>query len=438
MRPVDTRLVLSTWWPLAASWLMMGVELPLVSAAIARLPDPQIHLAAYGGIVFPLALLVEAPIIMLLAASTSLSRDRGSYRKLRRFMIVGAVGLTGLHLLVVATPVYDFVAGTLLDAPDAIRAPARWGLWIMTPWTAAIAYRRFQQGLLIRFGRSSRVGLGTAVRILTNLMVLATLARFTDWPGIVVGAAGVAAGVTAEAVFSGIAVRPVLRHDLPARDPSARPLTRARFVRFYSPLATTSILSLLALPLGSAAMGRMPMALESLAVWPVISGLVFMLRSLGFAFNEVVVALLDREGAAGPLRRFAAWLALGVTATLAIVAATPLADGWLRDVSGLDPALSHLARQALWIALLLPAGSVAQAFYTGTLVNRHATRGVFEAVFLALLVLLLVLAFTVPRTTWPGIFTALGAALAAQAFQVVWLARRVSAHWRADLEPRVG
>ncbi|MGD8396518.1 MAG: hypothetical protein PVF43_13705, partial [Candidatus Eiseniibacteriota bacterium] len=72
--PLGVRHVAATWWPLAASWLLMGVELPLVSAVLARFPDPEIHLAAYGGIVFPLALLIEAPIIMLLAASTALSK----------------------------------------------------------------------------------------------------------------------------------------------------------------------------------------------------------------------------------------------------------------------------------------------------------------------------------------------------------------------------
>ena len=31
------RKIFQTWWPLAASWLLMGTELPAVSAVIARL-----------------------------------------------------------------------------------------------------------------------------------------------------------------------------------------------------------------------------------------------------------------------------------------------------------------------------------------------------------------------------------------------------------------
>ena len=75
LQPLSTREIFSTWWPLAFSWLLMGTELPAISAIMARLPDPEVNLAAYGGIVFPLALIIEAPIIMLLATSTALSKD---------------------------------------------------------------------------------------------------------------------------------------------------------------------------------------------------------------------------------------------------------------------------------------------------------------------------------------------------------------------------
>ena len=78
--------IFKVWLPLAASWLLMGMELPVLSAIVARLARPEINLAAYGGIVFPLALIIEAPVIMLLAASTALSKDWASYKKLYNYM----------------------------------------------------------------------------------------------------------------------------------------------------------------------------------------------------------------------------------------------------------------------------------------------------------------------------------------------------------------
>ena len=58
--PLTQSVIIRTWLPLAASWLLMGAELPLLSAVVARLDNPDIHLAANSGIVFPLALVVPA------------------------------------------------------------------------------------------------------------------------------------------------------------------------------------------------------------------------------------------------------------------------------------------------------------------------------------------------------------------------------------------
>ena len=116
----------------------MGAELPALSAFVARLPNPAINLAAYGGIVFPLALIIESPVIMLLAASTALSKDEASYKLIRRFMMVSGAALTGLHILIAFTPLYYFVAERILGAPQVIVEPGRIGLMIMTPWTWSI------------------------------------------------------------------------------------------------------------------------------------------------------------------------------------------------------------------------------------------------------------------------------------------------------------
>jgi len=138
--------VVTAWWPLALSWLLMAVEGPALSAVAARLPNPEINLAAFGGIVYPLALIIEAPIIMLLSASTALSKDWDSYRKLKRFMMVMGGALTLLHILVAFTPLYDLVVVQLISPPEALVEPARVGLMILVPWTWAIGYRRFKRG----------------------------------------------------------------------------------------------------------------------------------------------------------------------------------------------------------------------------------------------------------------------------------------------------
>lgn len=420
-RPLRTREVAAVWAPLAGSWLLMGLELPLVSAAIARLPEANVSLAAYGGAVFPLALLIESPIIMLLAASTALARDEASYRLIRRFMRLAGGLLTALHALVAFTPLFDLVVVHLLGVPEAVREPARIGLRLMLPWTFSIAYRRTQQGVLIRFGRPHAVTMGTAVRLAAMCMVLGLALASGRVVGIVAGTLAVVAGVVSEALFAGWAVRPIRRRELRAAPPVVPPLGMPAFLRFYLPLMVTPSINFLALPLSAAAMSRMPLALDSLAVWPALSGIAFTLRALGFGFNEVVVAQLEARRPVPALRRFALLLSLGASGVLATLALTPLGRAWFSVVSGLEPELATLAAAALPLLALTPALSVWQSYWQGALVHSGRTRGVTESMLALLLLTSVVLGVGLAWGRPPGVFFAAGALLAGNTAQAAWL-----------------
>lgn len=448
-RPLTLREVFTAWYPLAGSWLLMGMELPAVSAIISRLPDPKVSLAAYGGVVFPLSMIIEAPIIMLLSASTALSRDRRSYLMLRRFMLRSGFILTLLHALIAFTPLFDLVVGRIIHPPADVLAPARLGLMIMTPWTWSIAYRRFQQGVLIRSGRSHLVGIGTMVRLGANAIILALGMILGNLPGIVVGATAVAVGVMSESLFIGIAVRPTLREQfgdttfrtlrdlLPRRsgtpgpagdigptDDTRPPLTWGVFFEFYIPLALTSLLLMSTGPIVSATVSRMPRPLDSLAVWPVINGLTFILRSLGMAVNEVVVAHLDRPGAIRSLRRFSLLLGLATSSIFAVVGFTPLARVYFAKVTALSPELTALATKAVRIVVLMPCFGALQSWFQGVLVHSRQTRGITESVVVYLGANLALLTLGVRFVHAPGIFVGLGAIVASTVCQLIWLWRR--------------
>lgn len=433
--PADARLgtrdVARAWWPLAASWLLMGLELPMVSAVIARLADPTIHLAAYGGVVFPISLLIESPVIMLLAASTAVCRDRASYALVRRYMVGLGLGFSGLHALVAFTPLFDLIAAGLLGVPEAVREPARLGLQVMTPWTASIAYRRFQQGVLIRFGHSRAVTAGTAVRLAANAVVLGAGLALAAGPGILVGTLAVACGVIGEALYAAWRVRPVLRDQMPARDPRAPEVTAASFLAFYVPLMVTPLFIFLAMPMASAGMSRMPRALESLAAWPALNGLVFAMRSGGFALNEVVVAQLERPGAVRALRRFALGLACALSGALLVLAATPLGRLWFERVAALPAPLVPLATVGLWLSFAFPAVSTAQSLWQGTLVHARRTRGVTESVLVFLAIAAAGLAAGAAWGGAPGLWVAAAAMVVGNAAQALWLRRRAAPELQA-------
>jgi hypothetical protein len=337
------------------------------------------------------------------------------------YMLGSGAALTALHIFVAFTPFYYTVVGGLIGAPEEIIEPARIGLMIMTPWTWSIAYRRFNQGILIRFGHSGTIGIGTGIRLGVDAIVLITGLIVHDIPGIIVATSAVAAGVVAEALYVGVRVQPVLRTKLKPAPVVEPALTYRAFAKFYTPLALTSLMMLMVQPLGSAALSRMPRALDSLAVWPVVSGLIFMLRSMGVAFNEVVVARLDDPLSSRSLRRFANLLTGLSTLLLLIFVTTPLANWWLQDITALDPALVRLARNGLWIGLLLPGLTTFQSWYQGVILNTRKTRAIPEAVFVFMIITSAVLAIGVFWQKIIGLYVSLGAFVLGSLIQTVWL-----------------
>ena len=93
------------WLPLGATWLMMAVEGPFLAALIARLAEPKFNLAAYG-VAFAFALIIEAPIIMIMSASTALVKDRLSFYKLKVFTYSLNALITILILVIIIPPIF--------------------------------------------------------------------------------------------------------------------------------------------------------------------------------------------------------------------------------------------------------------------------------------------------------------------------------------------
>lgn len=418
--PLGARRIFTTWWPLAASWMLMGLEGPAISAVVARLADPTINLAAFGGVVFPLALMVEAPIIMMLAASTALSRDWSSYLKLRRFMHRMGLVLTIIHIAIAATPLYDFLARDIIQAPEEIIGPARLGLLIMIPWTWLIAYRRFNQGVLIRFGHSLKVGVGTGLRLCGDGIVLA-VGFLWGLPGVAVAASALIAGVLTEAVYVHIVVSPTLKNQLRPSPPAAIALGTRAMLSFYIPLSLTQLLLLLTSPLGSAAMSRMPLALESLAAWPVIMGVNYITRGFGGAYNEVVVALVERRGSTAVLRRFAAVLLLISTLSLLVLMIPPVARLVFAGILNLADPLPSLAWLSLFFLLPMPALAVVQSYFQGVVLYSRQTRSITESVAIFLVVVAAVLFAGVLWGAFTGIYVAVLSLTGGEFVRTLWL-----------------
>jgi progressive ankylosis protein len=383
------------WVPLAAQWFMMAAESPFLAAVIARMEEPAYNLAAYG-VAYAIAILVESPVIMLMSASTALVDDAASYRRLRAFAAMLNATATLMLLVLLIPPVYDAAMTTLLGLPEPVTSRVYGALWLLLPWPAAIGYRRFLHGVLIRSGRTRKVAYGTVIRL--GAMFAAALGLFV-WggiPGAWVGAAALSVGVCVEAVAARVMAAPAVRELLEGEAPAAAPVpprTRGfgwvgrdslrgygEISRFYFPLALTSLIALTVHPLLTFFMGRAPFPVESLAVFPVVHALVFFFRAPAFSFQEAVIALVGRRFEhVRELGVFATMLALGSSGALALVAFTPAARFWFETVSGLPPELAAYAYVPLAVLVPLPAVAVFLSFQQALLVQGRRTRSITAA-----------------------------------------------------------
>jgi hypothetical protein len=140
------------------------------------------------------------------------------------------------------------------------------------------------------------------------------------------------------------------------------------------------MLGLGAYPVVTFFMGHSLMAIESLAVLPVVHALVFTFMSMGMSFQEVGVALLgEKKEGYRPLRNFAGMLGFSVTAGVALIAFTPLASIWFREISGLSAELYRIAVTPTRIMTVMPGLMVLLSFQRALLVNSMNTRPINTA-----------------------------------------------------------
>lgn len=417
---VNQGRILRAWAPLEAAWLLMAVEGPFIAAVIARLVEPTLNLAAFG-VAFPLGMLFESPIILIMSASTALVRDRDSLAKLRRF----TWGLNGIitlaMLLFLVPPVFSVVTHDLMGLPGSVAQLAHGACALLLPWPAAIGYRRFFQGILIRHGLTRRVAYGTTIRLGSMGGTALLLAALTAWPGAWVGCAALSVGVVLEAAASRFWARECLR-ELKATEPEGPPLTYGAIAHFYIPLAMTSILALGVNPLVSFFLARSARPLESLAVMPVVNSFVFIFNTAGLTFQEVAIPLMDRgRRAHAALRRFATAMALGASGILMLLAFTPLSRLWFQGVAGLTPQLASFAILSVAILCLQPALTVLLSYQRATLVVARTTRPITWATALEVGGIVLVLLTLTRLGGWVGATAAACALVTGRAVSGIYL-----------------
>jgi Na+-driven multidrug efflux pump len=417
--------MLKLWVPLAASLVMMVLEPALVNIGLARAVDPELSLAAYG-VAFSLALLVEAPIIMLLDASVAQSSHQQALALVMRFTLALGVAVVALGLVVSLTPLYTLLVVELMNIPSDIADRVRPALQVLSFWPLPIAWRRAQQGVLIRTNRTNVITAATGVRLATLATGLFIGLRLEPERGALAAAWAMNISVTVEAGVVTWAARRIAQRDLaqgPAGDEA--PLTIVALARFYGPLAVTTILRQASRPLTNAGIAATLLARESLATWPVVWGVAILITGPAWSLQQLSIALSTSPPAFRRVSRFSMVLSAIMAALLATVAFVPSLYTWVMGgIYNLSPALQTLGRPALRWLVLMPLLMGTQSLLRGAFIRGGCTGTVRTAMVFNVSSLALALLIGVQLLHLPGTTLAAFATLAGGAAELVYLWRQ--------------
>lgn len=390
VQKLSYKQIFKFWLPLAATWLMMSLEGPYIAAIIARLPEPKFNLAAYG-VAFSFALIIEAPVIMIMSASTALVKDRLSFIKLRNFTYFINTIITLLMLVFLLPDIFFFISIDLIALPKEVADLTYKAFFILIPWPGTIGYRRFYQGIMIRYNLTRRVAYGTIIRITAMSLTALILYLYFNFDGVIVGASALTAGVTTEALVSRLMSWRIVQN-IKQENKVAAEIRYKEIFNFYYPLALTSLIGLGVHPMVTFFIGQSKFPLESLAILPVINSLVFIFRGLGLSFQEVVIALIGERGEGFvPLKLFASYLGIILVLLLFTISLTPLSFVWYYYVSGLSIELTNFAKIPTMIISLMPGLTVLIAFQRGILVGFRNTKPITFATSIEVLGIILIL-----------------------------------------------
>jgi len=403
----------------------MASEAPINVSVLSRMPEPRLNTAAFT-LLMSLALWIESPVIDLLSTSTTLTKDRPSYAIMSRFSLLLMILASGVHALVALTPLYWIVTTKIVQVPQEVAEHARMGMILMIPWSACIGWRRYLQGILIRFGQTRLVGLGTAVRICTISLTAGTLFFTTKLTGLEIASIALVLAVFAEASFAHWASRGSIAEHLQRTDPDYASPDIHRLWRFHYPLTLTTMVNLSTSLLITAALAHATGPILALAAYQVAQTLLWLHRTAMFALPEVVITLYKDAASAAALRRFSVTIGLLASGLLLFCWSTGLDKLFFARLLGAQEDVVNVAHIAFVAAGATPFLAALQSYVRGMLTAHHLTVARLYAVGVGITVLVAALAvgigFHLQGVVNAGV--ALTTSMTIELLVLVWLWRR--------------
>ena len=190
----------------------------------------------------------------------------------------------------------------------------------------------------------------------------------------------------------------------------------------FLPLAITSTMMSISVPVINAGLTRLPDAVPNLAAFGLAFSLSIFLESPVFALQQAIVAWYDGKGGVGRYVGFAAGVGLVMMLVVASVAFTPLAPFLFRVLMGAPEHLVEPAVNALKVAMVFPPLVASRLGFQGILIARRNGAPIAWGTFLRLLLLSALVFLVCPRLPMEAPAAAMFALAAAVLVELLYVA----------------
>ncbi|GGD73837.1 multi antimicrobial extrusion protein MatE [Paenibacillus nasutitermitis] len=355
--------------PLGISASLVTLSHVIINSTLSRADHPEQIIASYA-IAMSLLIITERPAILLRQTSSTLVRDKRSFRSM---LLVGQsvfAAIMALGLLICYTPLGIWIFRGLFGAEQS-QVPDIIDVYRVLMFVSLFSgIRCLYQGVIIYNMRTKWLTIGMTVRLL-GMYGLSLYFIHTGVHSSTVGAVIFLVGMIMEAAMSFAEGRLLVRQ-LP-EEAEGHPVKSGRQIfSFYRPMLVSTFIAVWIGPSINAFLGKTTDATLAIASFALAASLVQLVTSFFSYFHQIVLNFyrIDRNA----VRRFTLAFGFIPLALVSVIAFLPAGDFILGTVMGVEGKLKEETLRALKPFVLFALAMPWLDTFNGIIMVRGHTR----------------------------------------------------------------
>ena len=352
--------------PLMLTAELMMISHAIISAVLARMDDPESALAAYS-IAFHLNATLGSPLWACQVIAVSYIRDRASFWRMISFSVWLGLPLMVIWCLIGATPLGDWVYGTLFGAGPEVVHAAKICTLIFVVMIIFVIPRSAIYGLLIAKRRTILVTYGSILRLAVLGLLLFFFSDLIQ--GAELGAAAIVMCVVVETFAAILLARPYLKAlSSGERPPSYKDMWKFSWPIMFMHLSEWGVIFVLNIFLG-----RLTRPELALAAFGFLDSLLRVLLSPTRNLIPLAQTLVNSRRDLPTVLIFSGLTGAGFAGIMLLLLFEPIKHLVLSSVMGLPADMAAYVGPSLLFGALLALVMTTSALTRGLLINAKRT-----------------------------------------------------------------